>query len=376
MSKLDYMDVYTTYTMLFVAAITASGMAAALFNAYVAVKVRRDSLFWLHCIVQGALLTLSTGKILELVSPVQSIMDTWVVVQKVGSVLLSLAVIGFLSALKRRLAKTELFLRLLGAGCLAVVFAAASYLRAPKWLLDCSPICAFLLWNGCLVLQRQNVFAEMSDLSIDGFMEKVDDAILIFARSDRLVDFNRNAAQVFPFVTGSMPADGFYGCLEEISPSQVRPSPPTGSQATEPVQFEVQSPIGTRYYMHYSTPVMSREGLIATVLTFHDVTEETLLLGELEEKNAQLDEFNRQLKEYISVADRLEDEREKNRAVMEIQEVIGERIAELLIGLEAVRAVKEGSDTVAREKIAEVIDNCRAVMSDVRRVMERLAGPS
>ncbi len=60
--------VYTAYTLFFMALLTACVIVTALLGTYLAVKVRKDALFFSYLLTQAALLMLVGAKLLELVS--------------------------------------------------------------------------------------------------------------------------------------------------------------------------------------------------------------------------------------------------------------------------------------------------------------------
>lgn len=368
---MDYMDVYTPYTMVFMAAVTSCVMISALLAAYFAVKVRLNLLFWSCLCVQASLLIWLCGKTFELIAPVQKIILTQITVQKYGALLVVLVFLMFSFSLIKRTNKLPFYAIIVGAVILAC--AACTILAVPKIFFDYSPICALLTWTIVVFYQRHNIFAELSDMSIDAFMEKADDAIVIFDRSGMIMDCNETAKCVFPAIGKNSTIDSFYDYLNvKIFPGGTSLPAVEDSQTQTEIGLECQD--GLHYYLFSETLLKNKKNMpIATILTFHDVSEKTLLLNELEKKNMQLNKVNIELNNYITVSHRLEDEKEKNRAILEIQQTLGQSIAELLLGLEALRTADgQGQDDGVKKKLCEIINNCRSVMSDIRKSVENL----
>jgi len=369
---MDYMDVYTPYTLFFASIITICVMISALLNAYIAIKVRKDLLFWKHFLVQTVFLIWLCGKLLELVSPTQAFINMNLTVQKIGVSLLFPALLLFLFVPAKYKMDRKLIFRLCAVSVAVLVCAAAIFFSVPEWVLDFSPVCTFLLWNVVTFFQRRNIFAELSNMSIDAFMDKIEDAVLIFDRSQKLMDSNQNAKILFSFIDTTLTIEDFYCRINERIVSGNMLSA-IDAACFEPTEIGLEVSGKTRYFQYCATTVKNKKNISsATILTFHDVTEKALLLRELEHKNARLDELNDALKNYIRVAHRLEDEQEKNRAVMEIQQTIGQSVAELLIGLEALKTVGSTQEETIKNKLSQMIENCRTVMSDIRQSVERL----
>ncbi len=370
---MNYMDVYTPYSLLFMVVVTICIMLSALLIAYFTVMTKRKYLFWCYLFVQTGLLVWLCSKILELIAPVQEIMLMHLRFQIVGVCLLIPALVLFYIALRKRKTGKKLLLHMIIVGIAILTCAAGAVLTVPKWIFDYSPICAFLLWNGFIFHKRRSIFTELSEISIDAFMERAEDAILIFDRSGKLMDCNRNAKVIFPFINNEYTIDCFnnYLRLQIISGSIFSAA---AENDAKPQEISLTYDGGTHYYMFAETELKNNKNLlIATILTFHNITEKTLLLAELEKKNLQLEELNGKLKDYIAVSHRLDVETEKNRAVMEIEETLGQHIAELLGDLETLeKTAQSESDDMIKEKLSQYIENGRSVMSDIRNTVESL----
>jgi signal transduction histidine kinase len=366
------MDVYTPYTLSFMMLITCCIIFSAGFNAYIVIKVRKTILFWEYIIIQALLLIWMSGKLLELVSPTIELMDIYIFLQKSVCILLLPAFLLFTAGLIRYSMGRKLM-----SGLIFVSFAilmSASYVCFGKnsFLSDFAAVFGFLVFNASFYLKRQSIFAELSEVSIDVFMEKLDDAVLIFDRDEKLIDFNKNAKALVHSLDNIETLKEF---IEEVNKDLIAGEQiaAASNKCSKPVEIGVLGPSGEKYYIFNITMVENKKNMtVAVVLTFHDITEKTMLLIELGKKNAELDRLNTRLKDYISMANRLEEEREKNRAALEIQKTIGSSITELLMGLEVLRSIDSANEKTVREKLSETIDKCRSIMSEIRIAVEKL----
>lgn len=371
-SYMNYMDAYTTYTMSFAVMITACIIFSSLFNAHIMIKVRKTVLFWGHTLVQAVFLIWLSGKLLELVSPTLGIMNLYRTIQQIDRLFLVPALLLFLSGMYKYGVERKLIVYFYSV--LFVVFACIVYafFILSGFLTDFVPLLGFFAFNAYVFYNSKRIFVELSDVSIDVFMERLEDAVVIFDRSGKLLDYNQNAKVIIQSIEHIGTIDDFIEMVNEriISGNKLSAASDT-SQKPEEICMEGSS--GIRHYMYGITISKNKKNVpIATVLTFHDVTEKTILLHELENKNAELDSLNIQLKNYIAVANQLEEESEKNRAVLEIQETIGHSITELLIGLEALRTAGPRHERTVKEKLSEIIDKCREIMSEIRISVEKL----
>ena len=369
---MDYMQVYTPYTMSFVAAYTLCIMLSALFSAYIAVKVKKDLLFFGGVFVQAALLAQLLGKLLELVSPTQEIAGITAGVQKAGTLFLFPALALFLFAARKRAIKGRLYFSLCAVSLASAAFSAACCLSGSGPVYDSAHACAFLIWNLFMFRVRKSVFAELSEISIDGFMERLEDAILIFDSGGKLMDCNESARSLFPSAAPFGTLEEFYIRLNSGTALGGK-LPPPGGESEEPAEISLGGPWGIRHYLYGVTVLKNRKNEpAATILTFHDVTEKADLLRELERKNEELGRLNKELKRHIGVTGRLADETERNRAALEIQNTIGIRIEELLRDLQALESAGGVGDEAVSERLAEITENCRRFMAEIRESVKML----
>ena len=329
-------------------------------------------LYWAFVLVQLLLLIWLSGKLLALVSPTLEIRDVYLSLQQVGSLLLVPALLLFLYSLwKYGIDRTMIF-----SFCLisltVFVCIAGTFFMSSGLIRDLLPLCTFLAVNIHALIVRSSLFAELSELSMDTFMEDLEDAVIIFDSCGNLLDFNKNAKTILQSINEMETLNNFVQRINEKIVSGKKLSA-SADVRQEPAEADIMGPSGIKYYICGRTISRNKKNLpVATVFTFHDVTEKTILLHDLEGKNDELDRLNAQLKNHIAVANRLEEEKEKNRIIMEIQETIGHSITELLFALQVFKTAGTGHETAVKEKLSEIIDKCREIMSEIRISVEKL----
>lgn len=369
---MNLMDVYTPYTLSFMMLITCCIIFSGVFNSYIMVKVRKTILLWGYMLVQALLLMWMSGKLLEFVSPTIELRDTYIVLQKYVCIILLPAFLVFAAGMRRYSTGNELipgliFVFLVVLGC--TIYA---YYGNNRFFSDFAAVLGFLIFNAFTYIKRRGIFAELSDISIDVFMEKLDDAVLIFDSDEKLIDFNKNAEALVHGFEHIGKMNEFIEALNKELMTGERIAAESDN-CLEPVEIGVLGPSGEKYYIFSITTVKNKRNVtVAVVLTFHDITENKMLLLELDKKNAELDCLNTRLKDYITMTSRLEEEREKNRAALEIQKTIGCSITGLLTELEILRSMDNANGRAVGEKLSETIDKCRFIMSEIRIAVEKL----
>jgi len=369
---MNYMDAYTPYTLFFAVLITTCMIASALFNAYIMIKVRKTMLYWAFVLVQLLLLIWLSGKLMALVSPTLEIRDFYLSLQQVGSLLLVPALLLFLYSLwKYGIDRTMIFSFCLFSLTVFVCIAGAFFISSGL-IRDLLPLCTFLAVNIHAVYFRRSLFAELSELSMDTFMEGLEDAVIIFDSCGNLLDFNKNSKTIMQNIHELETLNNFVQRINEKIVSGKK-LPTSADVRQEPAEVDIMGPSGIKCYICNRTISRNKKNLlVATTFTFHDVTEKTMLLHELEGKKDELDRLNAQLKNHIAVANRLEEEKEKNRAIMEIHETIGHSITELLFALQVFKMAGSEHETTVKEKLSEIIYKCREIMLEIRILVEKL----
>jgi signal transduction histidine kinase len=133
---------------------------------------------------------------------------------------------------------------------------------------------------------------------------------------------------------------------------------------------------GERYYWLQKTVSTDRGGNpIATVFLCRNVTERTLRLRELSDKNDELDQLNAELENYIEVAALLEEEREKSRVARDMQQTLLKRITRIESELQTLQKKCCEDEDVILKQLDVLTESGRETMADIRSTVEKLVRP-
>lgn len=368
---MNYWQVYTFETFFVAVIIVACMVFSALFNTYIFIKVRKSRLLWRYLLVQAAFVVWLACKILELVSPAIDMMIFYLNLQHTASLILVPACFLFLLEIAVYDVERRLTLNVALVFFLSLLCAGYAFFFPSRYIAHFAPSLSFLLCTGCIFFNRHRIFAELSEVSLDAFMEGHEDAVVIFDRSGILMDHNQSAVNLTGWLNKQTNLNDFLEnlCLSSVSENMSE----ANAAEQEPIEIRLEGPLGLRYYLYNRTIARNKKNkMVATVLSFHDVTEKTVLLQELELKNTELDRMNRELQNYLAVAARLEEEKEKNRVFQEIQETIGGRLTELIEEMEWIRSTEKSGEKPVVKKLDRVILRCRELMADIRLVVNQL----
>ncbi len=361
----DFYAAYSPYAMLLILSTLACVTIGAFLFAYGLVKAEKGFLFWSLVAALVGLLFLPAAGLLALVSPSVELRDVYLGLRRsVAAFDVFPLLCVFFCAYRRGCG-----IRSCGATGLVFLIHIAcvfSLLEGKAGVLaDYLPVLDFCAFSVFLLFFGRGMFAELSPVSTDNFMQELDDMVLIFDKSGRLADANGQAKRLWPFLREGLTLDEFFENLKRTGAFR-KLDEENGAARHEEVAFPVSGAI--RHYQYGETCVSDKKGRVrATVLNFHDVTEKSLLEKELEEKNGELEKLNIRLKAFLDTAEMLVEEEQKARAAKDLKETAGSRIESLVSELEAL------SRGDARERLPELIESCREAMCDVRSAMQKLA---
>lgn len=361
---IDYYAAYSPYAMLLIAITIACVVFGAFLCAYGFIKVGKSFLFWTVIIALLGFLCLPVMGFMALVSPSLELQDFYLASRRFTALFATAPLLCILFSLYRGGCRLKQY------GAFGLVFLIHIMCIFYLWknrsgvLADYLPVLDFGIFSILLTLSRRSLFVELSPVSIDNFMQELDDMILIFEKSGKLIDANRQAKKSWPFLHDGLTINEFLKNVKTITVSK-KCIEKNGIVRHEEVVLSFSN--GIRHYQYGETQVKDEKGSIrATVLNFHDITEKSLLEKELAEKNDELEKLNIQLKTFLDTAEKLVEEEQKAKAAKDIKEVVSIKIEKLLSELESV------SFRNKQEKLPDLIENCREVMAGVRLAMQKL----
>lgn len=342
---------YTLHAVVLMAATILCVVSGAALLAWTGEKLYKRPLFWAAAAALLFLAAFAVVRLIFLIAPTQAVYAVVGRLQTVAGVMSAAAPLMILIALIIRRHFASLVFGMAVIAFLNVAGTAAVLQTKPVSSVDFYPAASFFAFCGFCLLSSKNLFPELTVVSPEAFLKELDDLILVFDRSGRLMKANRNATEVFHPHEG-MAREEFDTVLKEIA------------AVHEDKTIALVTLSGKRYYQHSETTVKKRGGApLATVLMFSDVTEMTVLKSELNDRNERLKAQGEKLEAYIKTAERLEAEEQKETATREIEQAIGRRLEDLTRKMES---------DAASQNLPRLIETCRDIMTGVRLAVSRL----
>lgn len=344
-------EAYSLHAVALMAATIICVLSGAILLGLVAERLHKRPLFWMASAMFLFLSVFAVVRFVLLIAPTQTIYHAVRKVQAVAGVLSAAAPLLVLFALIIRKYSASLIFWMAVISFLNAAGAVAVLQTEPLSGVDFCPAASFFAFYGFYLWSSQNLFPELSVASPEAFLKGLDDLILVFGSSNRLMKANHNAKDVFHPHEG-MAREEFDAVLKKTA------------AVHEDKTIAFITPSGRRYYQQSETIVKKRGGaLLATVLMFSDVTEMTVLKSELNDRNERLKAQGKKLEAYINTGERLEAEEQKEMVVREIEQVIGQKMERLTQEMESGEASKN---------LPRIIETCRDIMTGVRLAVSGL----
>ncbi|HEX3043605.1 MAG TPA: histidine kinase N-terminal 7TM domain-containing protein [Bacillota bacterium] len=260
-----------------------------------------------------------------------------------------------------------------------------TYWDASRFISDIYLGLNLILFSGLMLYLGKYVFVDVSPISLDVFLNNIQDAVLVFDSKDLLVDSNlktlgqtlsmegiSNLSTFIARITTLM-VEGAIAKIQRID-SNLNETiyEYIALKNVDALQAQIEY-----FILCASVLYDAKNKKIGFVITMHDITSDRLLAEDLARKNTELERINDQLQDNLSIANRLEEEKERNRIAAEIQQQIGQNISELINNLEDSRACVRRStkDMNADTKILKLnlaIDKCREALGQIRKAVNKL----
>lgn len=342
---------YSLHAVALMAATIICVLSGAVLLALVGEKLYKRPLFWIAMAMFLFLTAFAVVRFVLLIAPTQTIYDVVIRLQTVAGVMSAAMPLMILLVLIIRKHSASIISGMAVVAFLNVTGTAAVLQAEPVGSADFYPAVSFFAFCGFCLWSSKNLFPELTVVSPEAFLKGLDDLILVFDKSSRLMKANRNATEVFHLHEG-MAREEFDAVLKEIA------------TVHEDKTIALVTLSGKRYYQHSETTVKKRGGVpLATVLMFSDVTEMIVLRSELNDRNEQLKVQGEKLEAYIKTAERLEAEEQKEMVVCEIEQAIGQKIEGL---------TREMGSGEALQNLPRIIETCRDIMAEVRLAVSGL----
>ena len=128
-----------------------------------------------------------------------------------------------------------------------------------------------------------------------------------------------------------------------------------------------------QYFLLKTAPVLAgRKNLVAFIILLHDVSSEKTLSMEIEKKNKNLEDVNRQLISYVEVAQVLEAERERLKLLESIQNDLMDKINLIIIELKQIYHREYSSATDFQRDIFPITEKLRNLYRVIRSTIQNI----
>ncbi|HEX3028760.1 MAG TPA: histidine kinase N-terminal 7TM domain-containing protein [Clostridia bacterium] len=127
--------------------------------------------------------------------------------------------------------------------------------------------------------------------------------------------------------------------------------------------------LGNKQFQLYYQPLFQGTEHIGWVISFFDISEHKVLLGELNDKNKMLSDAYEKLLEHAKVVSELAVSRERNRIAMEIHDSQGHCLSLIIALLQVGKLTLESDTEVTKEKINNTLEVARNGLSELRNTV-------
>jgi len=343
-------EAYSPHGVLLMAVTVLCVVSGAVLLAVAGVKLYKRPLFWVAVATLLLPIVLSVTRFMLLIAPTHIIYEACFKLQTIAGVSSVVAPFLMLAVLIIRRHSANLIIGAAVLSLLNVIGTSATLKTEPLAALDFYPASIYFVFC-CLYTWRSNQFFPELAATPETLLKELNDIILVFDVRERLMRASPNCAELFR-IRDNMTLGEFRDILNETATIR------------EDKTVSITTATGMKYYQLSETSVKTRDGApLATVLMFFDMTEITVLKAQLDRKNEELGALNAQLETYIKTSEKLEAEVQKEIAVHELEQVIGQKIEELILKIEAVDA---------SQNLPGLIEACREIMAGVRQTVSRL----
>ena len=364
---IDYYQAYSFYALLIIGATIVCIIVAAFFCAYMFAKLSKNVWVFVWIALLISFLCLPVARFMTLVSPSVQLLNGYISFQRHAAIVAAVILVpAALNIWICGIYKKSFY----GMAWVYIMhFICTFYLidNSSRVLADLTAILDFASLSLFMVVTGPVLFTELSPVSIDRLMQKIEDIILIFGQSGKLIDSSCRAKDLFPFLKDGLPIHEFINNIKEMTISQeyIDISDITGREKQGDIELRFAE--GEKCFRYSITPVKYRKrNTGAVVVSLHDATENYVLQKELKTKNTELEKINAQLQEFLETEEKLMEEEYKSKAAKELREEIGTKIEKLISELQNVKSGQQ------QQKLPALIEKCREVMNGVRSALQEL----
>lgn len=219
-------------------------------------------------------------------------------------------------------------------------------------------------------------FLDILPVTLAEIVDKIDDGFLVVNMTRDIEDYNQLFFERLFDMTSCKTFDQFLGIFAEVIHNKAALNNLNYSLNVKRENY-VSGEIavlkdGVDYALQYTTKAINdNHGVkIGTIITFHDITELQKLYREHEDKKNELIIAKSKLEEHIATVQMLSIETEHNKLMLEVHDMLGHSMTELLALLEKCDIVlnkEEFDEKVALAVIEDTLFKARKSLAEIRK---------
>lgn len=215
-------------------------------------------------------------------------------------------------------------------------------------------------------------FLSILPLAYHKVIDNLNDTIIVIDKNDRIVSINESYYRHFPKAPRLSDGEGIDSFTNMLS-NKLKPDAQVNmivdaikngtlcNKSAELHLFEEE-----KYLKVDIQPLYDNNQNVGRVIKLSDITAYRELLGELEEKNNELETKNKYLKDYADTVEELAVSKERNRFARDVHDSIGHTMS-VLVSLLGACTVLCKSDRHLKSKLEEALAIAKDGLSELRR---------
>jgi signal transduction histidine kinase len=363
------------HILITVIGITVFVICASIINTYIFTKANKTLLLALYTAAVSSMLLWSIVKLLYVVSPIAAIKTKYNSMQYVLALFFIASLLCFVAHMYTKKVLYGRAWRIILPSILLIIILIWVYFLQPSKLMSTYIlIIMFLAINLSVFFNRYKIFPEI-EMSLDSIVEYVRDRVAGFGLTGTLVDMNLRALQKELIPVWEKTLFSFIEQINNYSKNNILEINKIINLENDSYENEICIVLSGNltYYIFIASIIRNKNGeKMGTVCTLRDITENKLISMELDNKNRELQSLNKELGNYIRIADSLEEEKERAQIAREIHNTIGQKMTEILSVLEVIKLTEKEDSEVFEKPLNEAIQSCRSVLTEIRVVVSRL----
>lgn len=252
---------------------------------------------------------------------------------------------------------------------LAIVFAAA-FIRTTAPSKPYSDFLGIFLWSACAVstvvwavtaaayMRTKKAYFEPV-IHFKDLLDDIDDYVFIFDAAGEPVLHNnpKGSEKIFPANVNSLREASALFDAADLTEAFM-----------DAAEHRIE--ISNRYFVVNSSVIRDKKNTAAgTVLIFHDITKEQLLIDELEAKNILVAQTNEKLFQAIEVDEALLAQEERENLAAEIRLELEAKMNDTIRFIDSLSTAVDENQAQKEQNLRNLAERLRSVLADIRRMV-------